>query len=176
MVVESARVRRGAKLGAGVILTKSTRVFDTETGGEPPRGAAPADRPRPDLSARRALGHPPTEADVELLVRTVLSDWDRTVRHLPGLADMVAELATMYRLAIVTNAQDDVLVAAHLKAMGIRDHFDAVVTSLDVGWRKPQPKIYAAVLRQLQIDPAAAVFIGDTYAADCQGPTQSGIN
>ncbi|MFC4608224.1 2,3,4,5-tetrahydropyridine-2,6-dicarboxylate N-succinyltransferase [Streptomyces maoxianensis] len=42
MVVESARVRRGAKLGAGVILTKSTRVFDAETGDELPRGEAPA--------------------------------------------------------------------------------------------------------------------------------------
>lgn len=42
MVVESARVRTGAKLGAGVILTRSTRVFDAETGDELPRGEAPA--------------------------------------------------------------------------------------------------------------------------------------
>jgi 2,3,4,5-tetrahydropyridine-2-carboxylate N-succinyltransferase len=42
MVVEGARVRKGAKLGAGVILTKSTRVFDAETGDELPRGEAPA--------------------------------------------------------------------------------------------------------------------------------------
>ncbi|MBC9716055.1 2,3,4,5-tetrahydropyridine-2,6-dicarboxylate N-succinyltransferase [Streptomyces sp. TRM66268-LWL] len=42
MVVEGARVRRGAKLGAGVILTSSTRVFDAGTGEELPRGEAPA--------------------------------------------------------------------------------------------------------------------------------------
>jgi 2,3,4,5-tetrahydropyridine-2-carboxylate N-succinyltransferase len=42
MVVEGARVRRGAKLGAGAILTASTRVFDAETGDELPRGEAPA--------------------------------------------------------------------------------------------------------------------------------------
>jgi 2,3,4,5-tetrahydropyridine-2-carboxylate N-succinyltransferase len=41
MVVEGARVRRGAKLGAGAILTASTRVFDAETGDELPRGEAP---------------------------------------------------------------------------------------------------------------------------------------
>ncbi len=41
MVVEGARVRRGAKLGAGVILTSSTRVFDSATGDELPRGEAP---------------------------------------------------------------------------------------------------------------------------------------
>jgi 2,3,4,5-tetrahydropyridine-2,6-dicarboxylate N-succinyltransferase len=42
VVVEGARVRRGAKLGAGVLLTGSTRVFDAETGAELPRGEAPA--------------------------------------------------------------------------------------------------------------------------------------
>jgi 2,3,4,5-tetrahydropyridine-2,6-dicarboxylate N-succinyltransferase len=42
MVVEGARVRKGAKLGAGTILTASTRVFDAESGDELPRGEAPA--------------------------------------------------------------------------------------------------------------------------------------
>ena len=42
MVVEGARVRQGAKLGAGVILTRSTHVYDAETGEELPRGEAPA--------------------------------------------------------------------------------------------------------------------------------------
>jgi 2,3,4,5-tetrahydropyridine-2-carboxylate N-succinyltransferase len=41
MVVEGARVRRGAKLGAGAILTSSTRVYDAETGEELPRGEVP---------------------------------------------------------------------------------------------------------------------------------------
>lgn len=41
IVVEGARVRRGAKLGAGVVLTASTRVFDAQTGEELPRGEAP---------------------------------------------------------------------------------------------------------------------------------------
>ncbi len=41
MVVEGARVRRGAKLGAGVILTASTPVIDSETGIEVSRGDVP---------------------------------------------------------------------------------------------------------------------------------------
>ncbi|MBA3619539.1 MAG: 2,3,4,5-tetrahydropyridine-2,6-dicarboxylate N-succinyltransferase [Acidothermales bacterium] len=42
MVVEGARVRRGAKLGAGTILTASSRVYDAETGDELSRGEVPA--------------------------------------------------------------------------------------------------------------------------------------
>ena len=41
MVVEGARVRRGAKLGSGTILTRSTVVIDVQTGEELPRGEAP---------------------------------------------------------------------------------------------------------------------------------------
>lgn len=42
MVVEGARVRKGAKLGAGVILTASTPVIDSATGKEVSRGDVPA--------------------------------------------------------------------------------------------------------------------------------------
>ena len=42
MVVGGARVRRGATLGAGAILTPTTHVIDVETGAELPLGEAPA--------------------------------------------------------------------------------------------------------------------------------------
>jgi 2,3,4,5-tetrahydropyridine-2-carboxylate N-succinyltransferase len=41
MVVEGARVRRGAKLGMGTILAKSTHVIDVQTGEELTPGEAP---------------------------------------------------------------------------------------------------------------------------------------
>jgi 2,3,4,5-tetrahydropyridine-2-carboxylate N-succinyltransferase len=42
MVVDGARVRTGAVLGAGSILTATTHVIDVESGEELPRGEAPA--------------------------------------------------------------------------------------------------------------------------------------
>lgn len=42
VVVEGARVRTGAKLGAGAILTGSTPVIDAETGDRLPSGELPA--------------------------------------------------------------------------------------------------------------------------------------
>jgi 2,3,4,5-tetrahydropyridine-2-carboxylate N-succinyltransferase len=41
IVVEGARVRRGAKLGAGVVLTSSTPVIDANTGEDLGRGVVP---------------------------------------------------------------------------------------------------------------------------------------
>jgi len=42
MVVDGARVRTGAVLGAGTILTKTSHVIDVQTGAELPPGEAPA--------------------------------------------------------------------------------------------------------------------------------------
>jgi 2,3,4,5-tetrahydropyridine-2-carboxylate N-succinyltransferase len=42
MVVDGARVRTGAVLGAGTILTKTSHVIDVQTGAELPSGEAPA--------------------------------------------------------------------------------------------------------------------------------------
>src|ERR1700676_1691260 len=42
MVVNRARVREGAVLGAGAILTNTTHVIDVETGAELPQGEVPA--------------------------------------------------------------------------------------------------------------------------------------
>jgi 2,3,4,5-tetrahydropyridine-2-carboxylate N-succinyltransferase len=41
MIVGGARVRAGAKLGAGLILTSTTPVIDAETGDEVGRGVIP---------------------------------------------------------------------------------------------------------------------------------------
>jgi 2,3,4,5-tetrahydropyridine-2-carboxylate N-succinyltransferase len=41
MIVNGARVRKGAKLGAGLILTDTTPVIDAETGNEVGRGIIP---------------------------------------------------------------------------------------------------------------------------------------
>jgi 2,3,4,5-tetrahydropyridine-2-carboxylate N-succinyltransferase len=41
MIVNGARVRAGAKVGAGVILTDTTPVIEAETGNEIARGVIP---------------------------------------------------------------------------------------------------------------------------------------
>jgi putative hydrolase of the HAD superfamily len=44
--------------------------------------------------------------------------------------------------------------------MGVRHFFDAVVLSVETGWRKPHPGISAVALDGLGIGPQQAVFVG----------------
>ena len=41
MIVDGARVKAGAKVGAGVVVTSTTHVIEAETGNELPRGVIP---------------------------------------------------------------------------------------------------------------------------------------
>jgi putative hydrolase of the HAD superfamily len=62
--------------------------------------------------------------------------------------------------AIVSNAWPH--LRARLSEDGIVGVVDEVVLSCEVGWAKPDPRIYAEGLRRLAVEPGAALFIDDT--------------
>jgi putative hydrolase of the HAD superfamily len=123
-----------------------------------------------DEFLRQALGRELAEGETDTMARAYLADWDACVHYLPGLPQMLAGLSGRYRLAVVSNTSDTDLVPAHLEAMGVRRYFDAVILSVQVGWRKPHPGIFTAALDELGIEPDDAVFVGDSCRADYHGP------
>ena len=58
---------------------------------------------------------------------------------------------------------------------GLTGAFDVVVSSAWVGARKPHPRIYAHTLDQLGIAPEDALFVGDTWTCDVDGPRAAGM-
>ena len=100
---------------------------------------------------RPLLGRPATPAQATAVAQSYLAEWNTGVHYPAGMARTVETLRTRYRLAVVSNTHDAALVPAHLAAMGISDCFDAVITSIEVGWRKPDPRIYTVALTRLGI-------------------------
>jgi putative hydrolase of the HAD superfamily len=124
---------------------------------------------------RSLLGREPDPAVTRTLMDVYIAEWEAGICHLEGLADWLSELARDYRLAIVSNVHEPVLVPRHLEKMGLKDRFDAVILSIEVGWRKPHPEIYATALQTLGAQPDQAVFVGDRLGPDFAGPQQAGI-
>jgi len=122
-----------------------------------------------------AVGEVPARHDLDEFVAVYLDEWNTGVSDIDGLATMLAEVGRAHRLVVVTNTHAPDLVPAHLRRMGLDGAFDAVVTSVDVGWRKPHPAIYAAALGHTGVDPARCVFVGDTLAPDYLGPRTAGM-
>jgi putative hydrolase of the HAD superfamily len=122
------------------------------------------------------LGRDPEPAEVAAFVAAYVDEWSTGVRYPAGIVDLVRGLAADHRLAVVTNTHHAELVPRHLTAMGIRGYVEALITSVEVGWRKPHPRIYAVALETLGSTAADAVFVGDTFDADYLGPTRVGID
>jgi FMN phosphatase YigB (HAD superfamily)/membrane-associated phospholipid phosphatase len=132
-------------------------------------------------------------------VEVVLLDWGSTlmvddgkwagpmaawpeVSAMDGAQDSLRRLRPYYRLIVATNADDsgerDVLAA--LSRVGLDGLVDGVVSSRDVGVRKPDALFYrAALLRAgragLPLAPSRAVMVGDSWPNDVAGARAAGL-
>ncbi|MBI1337160.1 MAG: HAD-IA family hydrolase [Phycisphaera sp.] len=81
-----------------------------------------------------------------------------------------------YRLGIVSNTfVPGFVLDRHLEMLGLLDAFPVRVYSCDVGYRKPDPRIFEEALRLLDVGPAEAIFIGDLLDADIHGSQRVGM-
>lgn len=62
-----------------------------------------------------------------------------------------------------------------LQREGLYEYFHTVAASIDVGFNKPDPRIFQIALSQLQIDPQETMMVGDNPEKDIQGAYQVGI-
>lgn len=78
------------------------------------------------------------------------------------------EFKKHYRLGIVSDAQR-VFCTPELRALRLEDFFDALVISSDFGFRKPDPRMFHIALAMLDVQPAEAAYIGNSYETDLSG-------
>ena len=80
------------------------------------------------------------------------------------------------RLAIVSNTSSSpALLTAYLTRIGLASLFETIVYSVELGWRKPDPRVYTAALAALDVAPAEALFVGDRILQDVAGPQAIGM-
>jgi len=118
---------------------------------------------------------PSTSATMALFRDTYLNEWNRGVAYIPGVPELLSELAKDITLVLVTNTHHPALVQQHLEAMNIAQHFALVLTSVEHGKRKPSACIFERALAQSGGERDSSIYIGDSFAADYQGATRAGL-
>jgi putative hydrolase of the HAD superfamily len=125
----------------------------------------------------RAVGGPAVadhELDdaVEALYRTYLSD----VSVKPGAYEALEALRRMAcRMGVVSNTAYAPFLSWSLEAQGLRDFFEVVVTSAEVGIRKPRHEIFDAALEAMRLPAAQAAYVGNDYLKDVMGARLAGM-
>lgn len=97
------------------------------------------------------------------------------VRALAHHAAVLAQLRERVRLAVCSNFTHSQTALAVLEDAGLRWHFDAVVVSDAVGFRKPRPEIFRATLGALDVAPEEVLHVGDNLSADITGAAALGL-
>jgi len=104
--------------------------------------------------------------------------WEVTLQKLPHLDEVLMELKSRgYKLGLITNTvvsrEEHVRMA--LRRIDIEKYFDVVVTSVDVGFNKPDEKIFFTALKAVNIKPKEAVMVGNRISADILGGNRIGM-
>ena len=87
----------------------------------------------------------------------------------PGCIELLAELASHYRLGLISNFDHAQTAHGIVRAHGLAPYFSTVVISEEFGRRKPHAAIFAAALQALDVGPAEALFVGDNLGEDVAG-------
>jgi putative hydrolase of the HAD superfamily len=103
--------------------------------------------------------------------------WEVELHKVPYLDGVLQELKKRYKLGIITNTSTSTEehVRSALQKIGIERYFDTIVTSVDVGYEKPDKRIFLVALMNLGIEASEAVMVGNRISKDILGANRLGI-
>ncbi|AJW79660.1 HAD family hydrolase [Clavibacter michiganensis] len=106
-----------------------------------------------------------------------LTGYEASWRALPGAVAALDEIARRHpglRFGVVTNGERS-QQEPKIQAAGLTDRLSPVVCSGDLGFTKPDPRIFLLACRQAGADPADAVMVGDRLRTDAVGAVDAGL-
>jgi putative hydrolase of the HAD superfamily len=94
-----------------------------------------------------------------------------------GVAPTLSILRSSYKLGIVTNTdiKTERDIREILRKFGVEGYFDTVVVSRDVGYRKPDGRIFHIALDRLGLQPEEALMVGNKTDVDVKGGKAVGM-
>jgi len=80
-----------------------------------------------------------------------------------------------YRLGVLSNATDDPLIQRLVNRLGLRPYLSPVFSSAKLGWRKPKPQAFEAILSRWNLPAESVLMVGDTLDTDIKGAHDVGM-
>ncbi|SHK84006.1 HAD-IA family hydrolase [Rhodothermus profundi] len=95
-------------------------------------------------------------------------------RWTPGARDAFLTIAKHFPVGILTNGFAAVQHAKLARFPELRQHTRALVISEEVGVAKPHPALFAQAARAAATEPAAILYVGDSFGSDVVGAQNAG--
>jgi putative hydrolase of the HAD superfamily len=129
---------------------KNTSALYEEIGKNVDLGLAPEDDYIRSLSIKTGIpsGLIRKELDEEIVINK-------------EIINIIRELRKKYKIGLLSDASASLLDRV-LKENHIREYFDSLAVSSEIGYTKPDPENYWFILNTLRVKPEKAVFIDDS--------------
>ncbi len=92
----------------------------------------------------------------------------------PDVLPVLTSLRPLYRMGAVSDGQS-LWAFPELRSVGLTDFFETVIVSSDLGYRKPDPRIFELALSKMGLSPAETLFIGNDMYRDVFGAHETGM-
>ncbi len=98
--------------------------------------------------------------------RAIVAAFDPGVSRKPGAEAAIEAAREAGVVGLCSNCTVPELVRRTVIRADLHEEFDAVVTSLACGWRKPDERIFEHIASALDCDTTALIHVGDNPATD----------
>jgi putative hydrolase of the HAD superfamily len=92
----------------------------------------------------------------------------------PEVKNVLDELSQRYKLAALSDAQS-AWALPEMQAVDIAGYFKPIIVSGDLGYRKPDIRIFKAALAGLKMRPEEVLFVGNDMYRDIYGASLAGM-
>lgn len=98
------------------------------------------------------------------------------LRLFPGAAELLKAIRQAGKHAYLLSNAQALFTRPELDKLGLTAQFDGILLSSEVGFKKPSPVFYRAMLEKYHLDPRRTVMTGNDDEADCWGATAVGLD
>jgi len=116
------------------------------------------------------------QRDPKIIAAGIVAYHDTKLAYLKPDPDVIPTLIALRdrgcKIGIVSNGRSAKQWEKIIR-LGLQHFFHTVVISEEVGFEKPDPKIFDAALKELGVKPEEAVYVGDTPETDVLGANAS---
>ena len=117
----------------------------------------------------------PTRDQLDEILEARLDIFVQTTHAAETVAPLLERLGQRFKLGLLSNYPSGDAIRISLEKVGLMPYFQAVVVSADLGFVKPHPITFDAIVRELDVRPDQVLFVGDNWLADIQGAKRAGM-
>lgn len=126
-----------------------------------------------ELTARR-LGTSVAQARARIDA-VIYGQWELVLRRVPLYPGVISLLDSLRARGVPVAAMSDFPVTRKLEILGLEGCWNAAFSSEDIGYLKPNPEPFAALVERLNCPPESLLYVGNSYHYDVRGAHAQGF-